>query len=118
MPAPTTVIERPHIITLLNSSLRSVAGGADAMHNAPIVESGDESTRWPPTMIDRAILSGSAPPSCSTSLGTIGRKAGRTTPDVLLYTDTPPVSAAMIGVIVRGVAMRLMISAKRSMPPV
>ena len=57
---------------------------APAMHSAPIVESGDTSTRWPPTFIDIAIPIALAPGSWAASPGTIGRNAGRTTPEVLL----------------------------------
>ena len=38
--------------------------------------------------IEVAIASALAPPSSSTRPGTVGRNAGRTTPDVLLYTET------------------------------
>ena len=62
----------------------SAPTGADAMHRAPIVDSGETSTRWEPMFIDIAIPIGSAPPRRSARPGTIGRKAGRTTPDVLL----------------------------------
>ena len=49
-----------------------------------MVESGETSTRCPPTFIDIAIATAFAPPSCCASVGTIGRNAGSTTPDVLL----------------------------------
>ena len=54
------------------------------MHSAPIVESGDTSTRWPPTFIDDRDGDALAPGSCAARPGTIGRNAGSTTPDVLL----------------------------------
>ncbi len=54
------------------------------MQSAPIVESGETSTKWDPTFIDEAIASASPPPSLSISPGTVGKNAGRTTPDVLL----------------------------------
>ncbi len=54
------------------------------MQSAPIVESGDTSTRWPPTLIADAIATGSPPPSRSIRPGTVGRNAGSTTPEVLL----------------------------------
>ena len=53
------------------------------MQSAPMVESGDKSTRCPPTYIDAAIDSGSTPRR-SARPGTVGRNAGSTTPDVLL----------------------------------
>ena len=54
------------------------------MHSAPSVESGDTSTRCPPTFMEDAMASGATPPSCSERPGTVGRKAGSTTPEVLL----------------------------------
>ena len=53
-----------------------------ARHIAPVVESGDMSTRCAPTFIDEATLNGS-PPRRATSPGTVGRNAGSTTADVL-----------------------------------
>ena len=55
-----------------------------ARHIAPVVESGDMSTRCAPTFIDVAIANGSPPPRRATRPGMVGRKAGSTTPDVLL----------------------------------
>ena len=57
---------------------------APAMNSAPTVESDDRSTRLAPTLIAHAIGSGWIPPMRCASSGTIGRKAGSTTPDVLL----------------------------------
>src|SRR4029453_14201658 len=74
--APTSVIPSPQTSSLLNSARVSSEAGAAAMHNAPIVESGETSTRWPPTFIDVAIASG-ATPFCEANPGTIGRNAGR-----------------------------------------
>jgi hypothetical protein len=68
---------------LLNR-LRLSSTGEPATHSAPIVERGETSTRWPPMFIADAIASGLAPPNCSARPGTIGRKAGKTTPEVLL----------------------------------
>ena len=49
----------------LVEQIAALAGiGADAMHSAPMVESGDTSTRWPPMFIELAIANGFAPPSC------------------------------------------------------
>src|ERR1051325_8190753 len=81
--APTSVIESPHHSNWLNSFLASTSFGSAAMQSAPIVESGERSTRCPPTYIDAAIESGSAPRRCARP-GTVGRNAGSTTPDVLL----------------------------------
>ena len=54
------------------------------MQSAPIVESGETSTRCDPTFIENAMETGSAPPSLWARPGTVGRNAGSTTPDVLL----------------------------------
>src|SRR2546425_6160789 len=43
--APTTLIESPQIISLLNRTFRSTEAAAFAMHRAPSVECGDTSTR-------------------------------------------------------------------------
>ena len=77
------VIERPQASSLLYVG-RTCAGSAlAAIQTAPVVESGDMSTRCAATFIDVATLSGS-PPTSMTSLGTVGRNAGSTTLDVLL----------------------------------
>ena len=68
---------------VLNGMARAAATATDKP-GAPIVDRGETSTRWPPTFMADAIPSGLAPPSCSARPGTIGRKAGRTTPEVLL----------------------------------
>ena len=60
------------------------AAPALAMQSAPIVESGETSTRWPPMFIDIAMPTALAPGSCAARPGTSGRNAGSTTPDVLL----------------------------------
>ena len=73
------------------------------MQSAPIVDNGETSTRWEPMFMDIAIAIGSAPPSRSDSPGTMGRNAGRTTPEVLLYTEM--ITAAAI---VRGDGARLL----------
>jgi hypothetical protein len=54
------------------------------MKSAPAVDKEDRSTRLAATFIDQAIGRGSRPPSRAAKSGTIGRNAGRTTPDVLL----------------------------------
>src|SRR3954468_9202736 len=87
-------MESPQASNLLKSIRESSVGGNAARHNAPMVERGDTSTRCPPTLIEDAIAMASAPPSRATSPGTVGRKAGSTTPDVLAYTDTKPVTKA------------------------
>jgi hypothetical protein len=61
----------------------SPSSKAEAMHRAPTVERGEESTRWPVTTTEQAMANGSPPPS-AINFGTIGRSAGSTTPDVLL----------------------------------
>ena len=81
----------------MNSARVLVPGGAAARNKAPTVESADRSTKPPPTVIDHAMCTGSTAPSCCARSGTIGRNAGITTPDVLLYTDISPVPNAMIG---------------------
>src|SRR5262249_8412399 len=53
--APTNAIDRPQARTWLKSRPRSSAADAPATHRAPMVDSGETSTRWPPTRIDRAI---------------------------------------------------------------
>ena len=57
------------------------------MHNAPIVESGETSTRVAPTVLDIAVRNVLPAPSFATSSGTTGRNAGNTTPDVLEYAE-------------------------------
>jgi hypothetical protein len=66
------------------NSLRLISpAGTDAMQSAPIVDSGETSTRWPAMFIVDAIPSALSTPRFSTRPGTVGRKAGSTTPDVL-----------------------------------
>src|SRR5262245_6746353 len=96
--APTTVIERPHANSLLNNPCGSTPAGTPARQRAPVVESGDKSTRCEPRFIADATAIGSSPPSRSTMPGTVGRNAGSTTPDVLLYTETTPVTNATTAV--------------------
>ena len=82
--APTTVIDSPQASSLLKT-LRTFSAGRDAaMQSAPVVESGDRSTRCAPMFIDAAIATGSPPPSRSIRPGIVGRNAGSTTPEVLL----------------------------------
>ena len=56
--------------------------------------------------IEIATATGSPPPSCSTKPGAVGRNAGSTTPDVLLYTEITAVTNATAPVTVSGVAIR------------
>ena len=44
----------------------------------------------------RAIPSAFPPPICSANFVAVGRKAGKTTPEVLLYVEIIPVIKAMI----------------------
>src|SRR5690606_38766032 len=81
--APTMDIERPQASSLLKRPL-SPSPPAPATHSAPMVDSGEASTRWPPMFMAMAIASALEPGSAAASPGTIGRNAGRTTPDVLL----------------------------------
>ena len=85
------------------------------MHNAPMVESGETSTRCPPMFIEVAIAIGSAP-SRAAKPGTVGRNAGSTTPDVLLYTEIAPVRKAMNPVMVPLVEKRASRSVNKAMP--
>ena len=62
----------------------ALVAATPARHSAPIVESGDTSTRCPPMFIDVAMAIALAPGSAAARPGTIGRNAGSTTPDVLL----------------------------------
>src|SRR5262245_51246362 len=82
--APTTAIVNPQIKSRRNKTFDSAGSLTAATHSAPSVESGDTSTSADPTLMLSATASGSPPPSCSTSFGAVGRKAGSTTPDVLL----------------------------------
>src|SRR5215204_7521301 len=77
--APTSAIDRPQISKVLKSFLVSVPSAVPAMYRAPTVDSDERSTRLALTAIDQAMGSGSIPPSCSASDGTIGRNAGSTT---------------------------------------
>ena len=89
--APTIVIPNPHARSLLNRALVSSDADAAAMQSAPIVESGETSTRCPPTFIDVAIANGATPPICADSPGAIGRNAkpnGRS--DFLQQIDANP----------------------------
>src|SRR5438874_7734398 len=88
------------------------------MHNAPSVDSGDTSTRDDPTLMLRATASGSPPPTLWTSPDTVGRNAGNTTPDVLLYREIAPVTHAITPLSVSGDASRASRSVKSVMPPV
>src|SRR5262245_56178577 len=97
---------------------RSSVAGALATQIAPMVQGGAPSTRWPATTIDQEIASGSPPPSLSTNPGTVGKKAGNTTPDVLLYIETIPVISPMIPLIVFTVANLASKALKSSIPPV
>src|SRR5262249_17877334 len=82
--APTTDINNPHVRTWLKRSRRSAETGADATPKAPMVGKGETSTRSPSIRIDEASASGLPPPSFATSPVTLGKKTGKTTPDVLL----------------------------------
>src|SRR5688572_9487748 len=101
--APTTAIESPQIRSPLKSARVSLPAGAPARKRAPTVDSDERSTRLAPMFIDQAIGSGGRLPTRCANSGTIGRKAGNTTPEVLLYTDTTPVPKATTGAIVAGV---------------
>src|SRR5262245_15305262 len=111
------VIERPQASSLLYVGRTCAGSEIPARHIAPVVESGDMSTRCAPTFIDEATLNGS-PPRRATSPGTVGRNAGRTTADVLLYTEISPVTNAITPVNVPDVASLASKSVKRSRPPV
>src|SRR5829696_2081134 len=95
-------MERPQASSLLNS-VRLSSTGAPARHSAPMVESGDTSTRWPPMFMDEAMARALAPGRAAASPGTMGRNAGSTTPEVLLYTETTAVSSETTNVTVLGV---------------
>src|SRR5688500_10519896 len=82
--APATVIERPQISIFRKRSRAAAASLTAATHKAPTVDSGETSTRADPTLMLSATASGSPPPTCVTSPGAVGRKVGRTTPEVLL----------------------------------
>src|SRR4030095_1201430 len=60
---------------------------------------------------------GSPPARRSTSDGTVGRNAGRTTPDVLLQVEMTPVTNATTPYTVVGVLRRAMSALMLSMPP-
>src|SRR5262249_44065616 len=64
------------------------------------------------------IAAGSPPPSRSTRSGTLGRNTGRTTPTVLLYTETNPVTSAIRPVTDRGVASCAISVVNALIPPV
>ena len=81
LPRPTSKSPRKHPVEQEPAIGRSRRGGNES---APIVESGETSTRWPPIKIDEAIASGLPPPSLATRPGTLGNRAGKTTPEVLL----------------------------------
>src|SRR5262245_15265806 len=110
-------MDRPHARSLLYVGLTCAGSEIPARHIAPVVESGDMSTRCAPTFIDEATLNGS-PPRRATSPGTVGRNAGSTTADVLLYTEINPVTNAMTPVSEPGDASLASRSVKRSRPPV
>ncbi len=100
----------------MNSARVLVPGGAAARNRAPTVDSAERSTSPPPTVIDHARLTGSTAPTCCARSGTIGRNAGITTPDVLLYTDIRPVPNAIVGTTVSEVEMPASPLVNRSMP--
>ena len=83
-----------------------------------MVESGETSTMAAPTLMLSATCNASPPPSLSTNPGTVGKKAGYTTPEVELYVEIRPVTNAMAPLAVPGVAMRASSPVIRSMPPV
>src|SRR5262245_7732650 len=83
-----------------------------------MVESGEPSTKCPATIIDQETARGSPPPSFSINFGTVGKKAGRTTPEVLLYIETSPVTNPITPLIVLCVASFARRELKRSIPPV
>src|SRR6188474_1420754 len=114
--APTAAIDSPQTSNPLKSARVLLPGGAPARKSAPTVESDDRSTRLAPMFIDHAIGSGGRLPTRWARSGTIGRNAGSTTPDVLLYTDTMPVPNATTGAIVAGVETLARPAVKRSNP--
>ena len=84
---PTTVIANPQISSW-KKTCRDLDGSVTpARQIAPIVEMGETSTREDPTLIERAMANGLPPPRFSINEGIVGRKAGITTPDVLLYAE-------------------------------
>src|SRR5262245_19245136 len=87
------------------------------MHRAPMVERGETSTRCEPTLMEKAIDFGSAPKR-SARLGTVGRNAGNTTPEVLLYVEMSPVTKAIMAVTVALVANFANNSVKSDSTPV
>ena len=54
------------------------------MHSAPMVESGDTSTRWPPMFIDMAMATALAPGSCCREAGHERQERRQHDADVLL----------------------------------
>lgn len=104
--APTTLIENPHSIIFRNNIFASLASLIVAMHSAPNVDRGETSTNDEPTLMLSAIASESPPPICSTNFVAVGKNAGSTTPEVLLYVETIPVKKAITPLILFGEAMR------------
>ena len=78
---PSVTANAPYDVLPWNIPTTSYLHGLDA-RDAEV--SGLDVATWPPTFIADAMPSGLAPPSCSARPGTIGRNAGKTTPDVLL----------------------------------
>ncbi len=68
--------------------------------------------------IVEAMPSALPPPRFSMRPGTVGRNAGKTTPEVLEYAETMPITTASTGMTVACVAMLDSRFAKMSMPPV
>jgi hypothetical protein len=81
--APTTIIESPQASNWLNNNRLASPAGIEAMHSAPMVDSGETSTKCPAMFIVSASPNPEANPSFATSPGTNGKNAGSTTPEVL-----------------------------------
>ena len=82
---PSAAISLAHAaVTSVSNCITSDAAFASQKTKAPVVESGETSTRCAPTINYQATGSTSPPPSRATRPGTVGRNAGSTTPDVLL----------------------------------
>ena len=95
MAAPTTVILMPHASSWLNGRrLAASPAGIPAMHSAPIVDSGDTSTRCPAMFIVDAMPSALPPPSFSISPRPRRQERRQHDPDVLEYADTTPMITA------------------------
>jgi hypothetical protein len=113
---PATAIDRRHASSTRKSGFASDGSVTAATQSAPSVEKGETSTSDDPTLIDSAAASGSPPPTSRTRPGTVGRKAARTTPEVLLSHEIAPVTKAMTTFSVAGVASRAKSDASSSMP--